>query len=163
MAEECCFGLEKLKKEYEKMRKKYALPSFEEMNNDFEIEKLQERETETLLREIRRAMIEKNLAYLRFLEMFMNPSNAPMFFLVLVKNFDNNEKKLAEELYIKLGKFEIMSIALDNVFDEKKDAEFINQFYNEWQDIKGKFSRILQGVEKSWEKKTERREKGYLG
>ncbi len=122
--------LSKLKKQYEKLRKKYKLPSFEELNKDFEIEKLQEKETETLSREIRRSMVDKNLAYLKFTEMFINPATAPMFFLALIKGLDSKEKKLVQELYMQLGKFEIESIALDNEYNEKKDGEFIKKFYN---------------------------------
>lgn len=163
MAEDCSVSLEELKKKYEKLRKKYNLPSFEEMNIDFEIEKLQERDTETLSREIRRAIADKNLAYLKFAEMFMNPSTAPMFFLALVKSLDNKEKELLSELYLELGKFEIRNIALDNEYDEKKDAEFIKTFFKKWQDIKKKFDKILKGIEEAWERKVEKGDKGYLG
>jgi hypothetical protein len=157
------WNLEMLKRKYEKLREKYSLPSFQVLNEDFEIERLQERETETLTKEIRRAMIDKNLAYLKFAEMFMNPSTAPMFFLALVKSIDNKDKKLLEELYLELGKFEIKSIALDNNYDEKKDAEFIKSFHKEWQEIKKKFDKIMKAVEQAWEKEAEKKEKGYLG
>lgn len=163
MAEDCCVSLEELKKKYEKIRQKHNLPSFNDMNQDFDIEKLQEKDTETLTREIRRAMAEKNVAYLKFVEMFMNPSTAPMFFLALVKSLDSKERKLLEELYMELGKFEIKSISLDNKYDEKKDADFIKQFYKNWQEIKEKFARILKDIEESWDKKIEKKEKGYLG
>ncbi len=161
--EDCNIGLEELKKEYEKLRKKYNLPEFEEMNKDFEIEKLQERETETLTREIRRAMMDKNVSYLKFTEMFMNPSQAPMIFLVLVKSLDEKSKKILEELYLTLGKYEIRNIGLDNEFDEEKDAKFIKEFYKEWQKIKKKFSLIIETIEKNWEKKGEKNIKNYLG
>lgn len=158
-----CFGLERLKKEYEKAKKKYNLPEFDEMNKEFEIEKLQERESDLLLREIRRAISEKNMAYLRFIEMFLNPGNAPMFFLSLVKNMDGYNRKLLEELYSEFGKFEIKSIALDNEYDESKELAFIKNFIKKWKELKSKFSEITDSLEESWEKKSERKEKGYLG
>jgi len=161
--ENCCFGLKALKKEYEKLKLKYSLPSFKEINEDFDIEKLQEKESELLIREVRRAMIEKNLIYLRFVEMFMSPSTAPMFFLVLVRGLNSEEKKLLEELYTKLGRREIKSIYLDNEYNERKEAEFIKKFYKEWQEIKSKFGSVLRAVEEGWERKSERKEKGYLG
>ena len=152
-----------LKKEYEKFRKKYGLPKFKDMNQDFEIEKLQGRESEFLLREIRRCMIEKNVSYFKVIEMFMNPSNAPLIFLALIKNMNHIERKLLEELYYKLGKNEILSLKLDNQSDEKEEAKFIKRFFKEWQGIKNKFGEILTCIEKSWEKKAEKKEKGYLG
>lgn len=163
MTEDCCISLQELKKKYEKLRTKYNLPKFEEINKDFEIEKLQERETELLSTEIRRAMIEKNIAYLEFTERFMNPTTAPMFFFALIKNMSSEEKKLVEKLYLELGKFEITSIGLDNEYDEKKDAEFIKSFYKEWQGIKKKFGKIIKGIEEAWDKKTEKKDRDYLG
>jgi len=156
-------GLDNLKERYEEVAKEYNLPSFKEMNEDFEIEKLHDKETDLLVREIRRAMIEKNAAYLRFVEMFLNPSNAPMFFLALVKNMDNSAKKVLDELYLKLGKFEIKSISLDNFYDEKKEAEFVCEFFYGWQEIKGFFQKITDELEDSWKKKSDKKEKGYLG
>jgi len=156
-------SLNDLKKAYERLRQKHKLPSFEEMNKDFEIEKLQERETETLSREIRRAMMDKNVAYLKFTEMFVNPSQAPMFFLALIKSLDSDDKKLVEGLYMDLGKYEIMSISLDNEYDEKKDADFIKKFFKEWQSIKKKFGKIMDGVEACWEKEVEKKGRDYLG
>ena len=44
--------LKKLKEEYKKIQKKYDLPSFEELNSDFSIEKAADTETEYLIREI---------------------------------------------------------------------------------------------------------------
>lgn len=163
MTEECNWNLEKIKKEYEKYRKKYSLPSFEDMNKDFDIEKLQEKETDFILKEIRRAMSDRSVSYLRFVEMFQNPSQAPMFFLALVKNLDNMDKNILNELYLELGRFEIIAIGLDNDCDEKKDAEFINNFYKKWQNVKKNFGKIVDSLEKSWEVKSDKRDKGYLG
>ena len=156
-------SLEQLKKKYEKLKVKYNLPNFETLNEEFEIEKLQERDTETLSREIRRTMMDKNVNYLKFIEMFMNPSSAPMFFLVLVKSLNGDERKLLEELYRELGRHEIKSIALDNEYDEKRDVEFIKRFYKDWQEIKKKFGKIMSAVEEAWERKSDKSEKGYLG
>lgn len=161
MAEES--ELKKLEKEYEKIRKKYSLPGFENMNNDFDIERLQEKETLNLIREVRRTIMEKNSAYLRFCEMFMNPSHAPLFFLGLSKNLGDEEKKLVNEVYLRLGKFEIKSFELDNIYDEKKESEFIRNFYKEWQEIKNNFEKIMASLEQAWERKAEQRNERYLG
>jgi len=157
------YNLEELKKNYEKLRQKHNLPNFKEMNEEFEIEKLQDTETETLSRGIRRVIIEKNTAYLRFVEIFLNPSQAPMFFLALIKSLETNDRKLLENLYLKLGKFEIESLALDTFYDEKKDADFIKRFFNEWKEVKVEIEKVMKAIRISWEKKSERKEKGYLG
>ena len=68
--------LKDLKKEYSDLAEKYKLPSFKELNENFEIEKI-DKDTEILLRDVRKVMMEKIVNSLGFLEMFLNPMNAP--------------------------------------------------------------------------------------
>ncbi|MBI2630554.1 hypothetical protein HYW76_05640 [Candidatus Pacearchaeota archaeon] len=157
-------SLDRLKKQYEEFRKKYNLPSFKEMNENFEIEKLQEKETELIAREIRSLITEKIVSYLRFIEMLLNPSaGAPLFFLSLIKNIDLQEREMLDEVYSKLSRYEIKSISLDNSYDEKKEAQFISEFYKEWQEIKREISEIMNVLENCIKKKCEKKEKNYLG
>jgi len=155
--------LNQLKKDYAKLGGKYKLPSFKELNEEFDIEKVQEIETETLLREIRKVIMDKVLAYLRFVEMFLNPTNAPLFFLAIMKNLDSSDKKVLEELYEKLGKMEIKVIAVDNEYSEKTEAEFIKHLCSEWRDVKEGIKKVSISLEKCWDKKCEKKEKSYVG
>ena len=60
--------LAKLKKNYSEIGKKHKLPSFEEMNKEFQIEKVAEDETDFLLRDIRKAVGDKLANYMKFAE-----------------------------------------------------------------------------------------------
>lgn len=155
--------LNNLKKDYSELAKKYNLPSFKQLNEEFDIEKVQEIETETLLREIRKVIMDKILNYLRFVEMFLNPTTAPLFFLSIMKNLDSSDKKILEELYEKLGKMEVKVIAVDNEYSEKSEAEFIRLVFSEWQDVKEGIKKISGSLEKCWDKKCEKKVKSYLG
>jgi len=66
--ENCESCLENLKKKYKIFQEKYFLPKFEELNDDFSIEKLADNETDFLLKEIRRFISEKFSNYLRLIE-----------------------------------------------------------------------------------------------
>ena len=155
--------LEILKKEYSELEKKYKLPTFKDINEEFDIEKVQELETDTLLREIRKVIMDKVIAYLRFIEMLLNPSQAPMFFFALLKGLDNGDKKILEDLYSRLGKLEIQVVGVDNDYSEESEARFILRVFKEWKEIKEDMKKIAKSLEKSWDKKTERKEKSYLG
>ena len=52
-------NLGKLKMDYIKIQSKYNLPSFEKLNEDFQVEKALESETDILIREIRKFMADK--------------------------------------------------------------------------------------------------------
>lgn len=155
--------LEILKKDYSEIVKKYKLPSYKELNEEFDIEKVQELETDTLLREIRKVIMDKVIAYLRFIELLINPSNAPMFFFTILKGIDSSDKKILEETYTKLGRLEVEVITIDNDYSEKGEAEFIIHVFQEWKEIKENMRQVSKALQNGWDRKREKREKSYLG
>ncbi len=123
-----CNCLCKLKEEYEELKKKYELPDFYELNNLFDIEET-DIETDFLLRKIRRTIAEKLSAYSRFVDIILNPSNAPMFFFKLIKKLDKQDVEALGKIYEIFGNFEIEMISLDLDYSEEKEAEFIKKAY----------------------------------
>jgi len=155
--------LENLKKEYEILGRKYNLPGFRELNEDFHIEKVAESETEILIREVRKFVADKMLNYMRFIENLLNPVNAPMFIFSVIKLLDDEEKKSISEIYKGLMKKEIKLIELDLEFNEEKEAEFIKNSYEFWQGIKKDLLKVIDKINKKWDDKSEANNKGYFG
>lgn len=121
-------NLDELKKKYAEFKQGYDLPEFSEMNKVFDIEDI-DVETDFLLRRVRRVVSERISGYLRFIEVILNPSNAPMFIFKLIKKLDEDDKKQLTELYENLGSFELEIVKLDLEYDEIKEAEFIKKIY----------------------------------
>src|SRR4030042_4845830 len=96
------FNLDKLKQEYGKFKDKYNLPEFSELNKVFDIEDICT-DTDFLLRKIRRTISEKVSGLLRFIEIILNPTNAPIFIFKLIKKMDEEDKKQLSEIYEILG------------------------------------------------------------
>ena len=155
--------LEFLKKEYGKLQKKYGLPTFEELNNDFQIEKASENETDFVLREIRKLIAERLFNYLRFIESLLNPVNVPMFVYSIIKTFNVQEKDKLTEIYKKLAKKEVELIELDIVSTEEKEVKFIKESYNLWQEIKKDVLNVIDAIKKNWDTKVEVDKKDYFG
>lgn len=153
--------LEDMKKEYKKLR--YNLPKFEDLNKDFSIEEISEKESDFLIREIRKQIMEKAIAYLRFAETLLNPSSAPLFILALIKNLNEEDRKSLDKVYSTLVDMEISSLVLDNDYDEEKEAKFIIDLYNKWDKIKEEMGDVLVSLKKGWDVKGEKKNKGYLG
>ena len=156
-------NLKNLKQDYKKIQGKYNLPSFENLNEDFNIEKLVEVETDFLEREIRKFIADKFSNYLRFVETVLNPVNAPMFLFSIIKSIGADEKKKLTEVYKKLVKIEVRLIELDIKFIEEKEIEFIKESYEIWQEIKEDMLEILGVIKKNWDNKSEVNGKGYFG
>ena len=157
------FSLENLKKDYRKIQKKYSLPEFEKLNEDFQIEKIAETETDYLIREIRKFMGEKFSNYLRFVEAILNPTNVPMFVFSIVKSITPEEREKLIEIYKQISKIEVSLIELDINFSEKKEADFIKQSYKIWQKIKKDTLEVIEAIKKNWDNKFEGKSKGYFG
>lgn len=126
MAEEN--NLDQLRQAYNKFKGKYDLPEFSEMNKIFDIEEI-DVESEFLLRKVRRVVSDKIAGYLRFVEIVLNPSNAPMFFFSLIKKLDDEDKKELTAIYEILGKFELEIVKLDLDYNEENEVEFIKRVY----------------------------------
>ena len=155
--------LENLKEDYLEVQTKYDLPSFEEFNEDFQIEKIAEIETDFLMREIRKFVADKFANYLRFIENILNPVNVPIFIFSVVKSIGSDEKKKLTEVYKKLAKMEISLIELDVEFSEEKEVKFIKESYNVWQEIKKDILNVLGVIKKNWDNKVEVNGKNYFG
>lgn len=156
-------SLDELKRDYSLLQKKYKLPKFQELNEEFDIEKVAEHETDFLVREIRKAIMDKIIAYLRFTEMLLNPSNAPMFFFALVKGLTSHDKRILERLYEKLGSFEIDVIELDCRYSEKDEAEFIRKIAKEWKQVAEDMLKLAETLRRNWNQKSQKGERGYCG
>ncbi len=156
-------NLENLKKNYQKIQKKYDLPSFDDLNKDFQIEKVAEIETDFLIREIRKFLADKFSNYLRFVEAILNPVNAPMFIFSIIKSIGIKEKKKLTNIYGQLSKTEIRLIELDINFEEEKEADFVKESYKMWQEIKKDVLDVLDVMKNNLGNKVEVNGKGYFG
>lgn len=156
-------NLAELKKNYKKIQEIYHLPDFDALNRDFAIEKAAEAETDFLVREVARIMAEKFSNYLRFVELILNPVNSQMFIFSLIKALGENEKKKLSEIYKELAKIELDLIEIDVDFSEKKEADFINNSYKTWINMKKDFAEIIEKIRLNWDNKNENNSKGYFG
>lgn len=160
--EESC--LEEVKKRYSELQTKYGLPDFKKLNEDFQIEKVSETETEVLLKEIRKYMFDKFSNYMRFLESLLNPVNASVFTFSVLKTLNADDKKIVEEIYKKLMRLEVDLMEIDIEYVEEKEAKFIKNSSEIWDGIKSDWIKIVECIKTNWDNKVEKGEgKGYFG
>ena len=156
-------NLEELKKNYSVIQQKHNLPSFEELNQDFQIEKIAESETDFLIREVRKFIAEKLSNYLRFVEMILQPTNVPMSVFSIIKTLGTEDKDKLTEIYKKLVKFEVDLIETDVDFSEEKEAKFIRSAYIDWQEIKKSILGVVEVIKNNLDNKFEKNGRRYFG
>ncbi|MAH51707.1 hypothetical protein CMI37_38170 [Candidatus Pacearchaeota archaeon] len=155
--------LQDINKEYEKLKQTYKLPEFQQLAEDFDIEKVTEKESSFLLREIRRMVSEKLSAYMHLFETLLNPTTPPMFIFTIIKNSNEKEKETIKEVYKKLAKLQLHAIKLDTIYNEKSEADFIIKSNQEWKDAKQKAHDLFEQFETKFEENNNSGRKGYFG
>ncbi len=154
--------LEDLKTEYGKLAKKYVLPAFKEINEAFEVDRI-ERKTECILREVRKTMMEKIVGYIRFLEMMINPSQAPPMFMIFVKSLLENDRKTIEKVYKNFIELELKSLKLEIDYSEKAEAEAIKNILKVWDETRNDLKTTIGIMERNWSSSENKKDKGYFG
>ncbi len=152
-----------LKINYAVLAKKYSLPEFDLLNEEFQIEKVADSETDFLLREIRACISEKFFGYLRFIESILTPTDAPMFVFAIIKTIGIKEKEKLMELYKTIAKLDIDIIALNLDYSEQKEADAIKEYNLLWKDVKKELVQIVETIKKNWDSKVKEDSKGYFG
>ena len=147
---------------YDGLKEKYGLPELEAIAEDFDIEKLYDKEHDFLVREIRRAINEKVSAYLQLLETLINPSSPPMFVFSILKNISDEDKVVIRDIYKKLSFVQIEVMKLDTVYKEDAEVEFVNNTFKMWQSLKPKLYILIENFEANFESGDTLRKTSYF-
>jgi len=149
------------KNKYNELEKKFSLPSYEELNNDFEISSIEEEAF--LLRAVRRKIAEKLDIYSKIIEQILMPESNQASILEC-QLFSQEEKNKIYSLFKRIMYFDRMSIETSINETEEKTAEFINKFYKEWNSIKEQLKIIFSELKQGWTKEFNFKEdNNYLG
>ena len=151
-----------IEKQYSELKKKYKLPDFKDIDFELEISDLEE--TNFLIRAIVRRIAEKLDFYTTILEEILQPDTSNLYAMHETRFFDEEEKKQMYDLYSKLMSFNRQSIEISLVHNEKDDAYFINNFLNEWKELKKELLGFASKMKDSWKKEADIKDDlGYLG
>lgn len=154
-------SLMEINKSYELIRKKYALPKFEELDADFDIHCIED--GLFLVKEIRYKITEKVDEIAMMVEEIMQP-DTKVSSLYESRIFSELDKENIFKIFRKLMKIKRKSMQLMLLNSEKEDAEFIKSTFSEWQELKKQLYPVLQKLIESWEDETNIKEHlSYFG
>jgi len=153
-------NVEKLKVKYKPLMKKYSLPDFKTLNENFEIGLVSE-DTDLILKRVRKQMMEKVFGIIRTLETFLNPQNAPIFVFNIIKLFSQEDKERISKIYEQLSSYEVDSFGLEIEYSEDHEAELIKVISKDWVDVQKGLVLVYKAMGSKKESKKE--DKGYFG
>lgn len=153
--------MKNIEEQYDKF-KKYGLPSFKDLNNEFEIASIENENF--LLREIISKVVDRTEFFSRLFEDLLQPDPSLLRSMQEAKIFNEEERKSIYAIYKKLMVINRKSVEVSLNRNEKEEANFINKTFDEWKELKTSISQIVDKIKDSWKKETYSKEKlSYLG
>jgi len=149
------------KKVYQRFKRKYNLPEFDAINNEFEISTIEDEQF--FLREIRRKMYDRLSTLSKFLKQILFPE-ADIIDMHESRTFTDEEREKIYSLFRTILYLlrQNMLTAMDET--DKKTADYIKLVWQKWKTIKRESKWIIEKSAKSWTKETELKEElAYLG
>lgn len=152
---------EEILKEYNQLRKKYKLPEFKDLDDEFEISRVRSINQKFLLRVIRRKILDKIVFFCRILEMVIYPSSNSVIAMQEAGNFPEEDKPKVIELIKKLMYLERDCVRIDISPSTEKDAEFIKNVFREWEPLKKQMTGYTEKIRDGWKKEEEKKKLSY--
>lgn len=150
--------------EYNKLRKKYNLPDFDKLDNEFEISNIKEDiDKKFLLRSIRRRINDRIIAFCNLLEGILSPDPSSMICLHENRFFNEDYRERISNFLTDLMRLERESLIMDIDFSDKQDAEFINSVFGRWDDIKQFMCKVANDMKQGWKKEEKGTNEHYFG
>ena len=151
-----------IEKEYNKLSKKFKLPKFKEIDQEFEISNLENERF--LLRDILRRVLERLEFYTEIIGNLVHPDASSLSSMYEIRYLSEDEKNDMYDTFKKMMKAHrsIIEVLLNN--DEKQQAKFLNDVIKEWMELKKDLVKYIGKLKESWSKEsTMEQDSGYLG
>ena len=148
---------------YNELKEKHSLPEFKRIAEDFDIEKIAEKESIFLIREIRRTINEKLSAYMHLFETLINPTAPPMFIFSVLRGINGEDKEQIKEIYKELSKLQIEVMKLDTIYSEESEVAFVKKSFDRWQELKKEIYTIIGKFDENIGKEDNSKNRGYFG
>ncbi|MCM2326142.1 MAG: hypothetical protein NDI94_06780 [Candidatus Woesearchaeota archaeon] len=138
-----------LKERYGKLKDKYSLPEYINLNRDFDIEELHE-DSEILLQKIRIRMFEK-MDYFAHLLSFSIQPDTDLSDMYESKYIDDDTREAAFVVYKNIQRLLRLSslVAVEN--NDEENAKFIKEAYAAWQKLKPQLKEHLKKLVDTWD------------
>ena len=151
-----------LKEEFDKLKKNYKMPNYEDLDREFEllyVTKLEE--IKFPLRFIRRRITDKISWFCNMLQNIIQPNPGSLISLEESKFFTDKDRQKIIVVLKELMNIERESLMLEVAFNEKEDAEFINNLYNKWDKIRKDIAYFTEALKKGWKEEVKKEEKEH--
>ncbi|MEK6856918.1 MAG: hypothetical protein AABX49_02800 [Nanoarchaeota archaeon] len=140
-----------LKEEYEKISKKYFLPKFEDLDEEFEIRSIEINKFGILIKAILRVITNKLNIFMNYLEPVINAPPQSLHALIEIRGISEEERSKMFEFYKEISALLHENLATE-LMSEKDIAIQINKIWKLWPKIKKEELKNLNIITLAWKK-----------
>ncbi len=153
-----------IKQEYERLKLKYNLPDYEELNREFELLYIQPiQEISFPMRFIRRRVSDRLVWVCNMIQTMLNPNPSSFINLQESKFFDAKDREKMTLLLKEFMQLERQTLILDFLGDEEKDAQLIKEIYKVWIKNKKEIINLAEKLKEGWKQETKQEKNHYFG
>ena len=151
--------LKDLPKAYETLHKKYTLPTYADLNNEFELLYI----SATLasldfpLRFIRRRVADRLANAVGYLQSILQPNPGSFVLMRESSFFSNEEKQKIGDLLQQMITLERTSFVLDLQGNEQQDAKYIQETFKQWLVLKKTYASFVTKLPERWKQQEEKK------
>lgn len=138
--------IDELKELYEKAKKEYDLPAFDELDKEFELRKI---EDGFIIREVRRKILDKIHAFVEWIAPVVNPSSQSIHSMIEAKLFNKTELDEIFNFYKKIHYY-IHKGLVAGLQTEKDEADFIKEVWKVYPELKKEIAKHMEKIAKGW-------------
>lgn len=149
--------MDQFKQSYQALAKKHTLPSYEELNREFELLYMREVcEIPFPLSFVRRRMNDKIGWVCNMLQSVLQPNPGSFLSMREASFFSKEHREECQALLKELMQLERLSLHLDVAMSEEQDAAFIRSAFGIWQKIKPRLQKITSQLSEGWKQDTKK-------
>ena len=154
--------LKEIKAKYEKARKKYKLPKFEDIDREFEIRLVDD--AGFIIKEVRRAILNRIMNLATFFNPVLDPHPHELHSLIEMPAFNKKDREKLFNFYKKLSHLMHKGITV-SITSEEAEADFIKEIWKLWPHIKKEAKEYMDKITAEWanHRKKPKEDVHYLG
>ncbi len=150
--------MDTIEQEYNALIKKYRLPSFAKLDEEFEIRALEENRSGRPIKAIIRVIAGRLRNFLEALDPAVNPNPSSVYSMLIVNSLDQKTKEEIFDFYKRIALL-YQKCILYEIESDEESAKFIKSFWKEWPKIKEKQKKFLNKIISNWEPTKEKKSK----
>lgn len=155
-------NLEKIKVEYDIIKKEYNLPNFEDFDREFEIRVIELDKYGIFIKAILRIILSKIGLYLNYLEPILSPNPQSIHSIIETTNISKEDKEDILKFFKETASLYHEGCAVE-IDTYENIASYIKKVWKKWPCIKGEEKRFLDIITKAWVKEEEKTKTTYMG